>query len=346
MTDSTEELRTDGGDVAGDDASPFDTVSEYEETRRDKLQKTYDTYLYTPISIIWTDWRARIGFLILLTYVLMGVLGPQFVAETQVLDGEPYTGPFETLDHPLGTDRMGRDLFAQTIYSTSTILKMITAGALSTVGIGTVVGAVAGYKGGLTDTVLSSITDVFINIPGFPLVMVLALMYEEQIIGNPWAVGLLLSVAAWGGLARSIRSQVLTLRQEEFVEASRSLGVPTRTIVSKDILPHLMPFVVINLTNSARRVIFEAVALYYLGVLSFENLNWGSVLNLAEGANAHTRPDLLHWFLVPIIAIITLSMGLILLGQSLDRVFNPRVRARHERTTGDVEGEINTENNR
>ncbi|WP_226042610.1 ABC transporter permease [Natrinema sp. DC36] len=339
MTDNTDEPMTDGGSAI-DDASPFDVVSEYEETRKDKLRKLYDAYVYTPIAIIWTDWRARIGFTIVLTYLLMGVLGPVFIEQTEPLEGEALVLPFQSWEYPLGTDDMGRDLLAQTIYSTSTILKMVAAGAVSTVTIGTVVGSVAGYKGGMTDTVLSSITDVFINIPGFPLVMVLGLMFSDSLLGNPWAVGLLLSVAAWGGLARSIRSQVLTLRQEEFVEASRSLGLPTRTIVFKDIIPHLMPFVVINLTNAGRRVIFEAVALYYLGILPFQNLNWGSILNLAYGANAHTRMAAIHWFLVPMISIVVISIGLILLGQSLDRVFNPRVRARHEKTTGEVDEEV------
>ncbi|WP_408960282.1 ABC transporter permease [Natrinema sp. 74] len=339
MTDDTTEPTTDGGSTIGD-ASPFDVVSEYEETRRERLEKLYRSYIYTPISIVWTDWRARIGFTIVLTYLLMGILGPVFVEQTHTLDGPALITPFQSWEYPLGTDDMGRDLLAQTIYSTSNILKMVAAGAISTVAIGTIVGSIAGYKGGMTDTVLSSITDVFINIPGFPLVMVLGLMFDDVLLGNPWAVGLLLSVAAWGGLARSIRSQVLTLRQESFVEASRSLGLPTRTIVFKDIVPHLMPFIVINLTNSGRRVIFEAVALYYLGILPFQNLNWGSILNLAYSAQAHTRMALIHWFLVPMVAIVIISIGLILLGQSLDRVFNPRVRARHEKPDGEVDDEV------
>ncbi|GCF15880.1 peptide ABC transporter permease [Haloarcula mannanilytica] len=340
MTDTNRDHRTDGGNAVDGDASPFDIVSEYEETEADKLRKLYDAYVYTPIAIIWTDWRARIGFTIMLGYVLMGVVGPTFVEQTEVLEGPALAAPFETMEYPLGTDNMGRDLLSQTIYSTNTILKMVAAGATSTVLIGTIVGSIAGYKGGMTDTVLSSITDVFINIPGFPLVMVLGLMFDDVLLGNPWAVGLLLSVAAWGGLARSIRSQVLTLRQESFVESSRAMGLPTRTIVFKDIIPHLMPFVVINLTNAGRRVIFEAVALYYLGILPFQNLNWGSILNLAYGANAHTRLAALHWFLVPMVAIVVISIGLILLGQSLDRVFNPRVRARHEKTTAEVDDEV------
>ncbi|WP_123539112.1 ABC transporter permease [Halosimplex salinum] len=319
--------RTDGGNVGVD--SPFEVVSQVEETRLDRFRKLYDTYIRAPFLIIWTDWRARIGFTIVFTYLFMGLVGPHIIEPTEVGEAGALAKPFQNMDYPLGTDDMGRDLLSQVVFSTTEILKMVTSGALATVGVGTMVGAIAGYKGGWIDTVLSSITDIFINLPGLPTVMVLALLLP--IGNNPYVVGLLLSIAAWGGLARAIRSQMLTLRGESFVEASRAMGISSRAIIFKEIVPHLMPFVVINLTNAARRVIFSAVALYYLGILPFENLNWGITLNLAYGSGAHYRPGALHWFLVPMIAIIVFSVGLILLGQSLDRVFNPRVRARHEK---------------
>lgn len=328
------DARPDGGNVS----SPFEIVSEYEESRRDRYHKLYDAYVHAPIAIIWRDWRARIGFTLILFYLLMGLVGPLLVEPTQVTEGPALATPFESWEYPLGTDKMGRDLLSQTVYSTTTILKMMASGAVFTVGIGTIVGGLAGYKGGPVDTVLSSITDVFINLPGFPLVMILAALLP--IGGNPYMVGLLLSIGAWGGLARAIRSQVLTIRHEAFVEAARGMGIPTHRIVFKEIIPHLMPFVVINLTNAARRVIFEAVALYYLAILPFtsSSLNWGVILNQAYEEGAHYTGGALHWFLVPMVTIVGISIGLILLGQSLDRVFNPRVRARHERTT-DGDGE-------
>lgn len=338
-TDADRDARTDGGDVN----SPFEVVSQYEETRGERMRDLYDSYVYAPVAIVWRDWRARIGFTIVVSYLFMGIIGPFLVEPTTVGEGPALAQPFEHWTYPLGTDDMGRDLLSQTVYSTQTILKMVIAGAVFTVGTGTIVGAIAGYKGGTTDTVLSSITDVFINIPGFPLVMVLALLLP--IGGNPYVIGILLCVASWGGLARAIRSQMLTLRQESFVEAARAMGLPTRKIVFGEIVPHLMPYVVINLTNAGRRVIFEAVALYYLGILPFEDLNWGITLNLAYRAGAHYRPPALHWFLVPMVAIVFLSIGLILLGQSLDRVFNPRVRARHEKKTGDADSQTESNSN-
>lgn len=328
--------RPDGGNVN----SPFEVVSDYEETRSDRLHKYYDAFVRAPLAIVWRDWRARIGFTIVATYVLVGTVGVKIVEPTYPAEGPALAQPFETWAYPLGTDRQGRDLFAQVVHSTQEMLKMITSGALFTIVAGTTVGAIAGYKGGMTDTVLSSITDVFINLPGLPTVMVLALLLP--IGGNPYVIGILLCLVSWGGLARAIRSQVLTLRQESFVEASQAMGIPTRKIVFKEIVPHLMPFIVINLTNAARRVVFEAAALYFLGVLPWDNLNWGVTLNQAYTGQAFLRPKALHWFLVPMVAIIFISIGLVLLGQSLDRVFNPRVRARHEKTAA-AEEEIDGE---
>ncbi|AHG01639.1 ABC transporter permease (plasmid) [Halostagnicola larsenii XH-48] len=330
--DETErDVRADGGNVS----SPFEITSEYEESRRDRYRKLYDAYVHAPFAIIKSDWRARIGFTLILFYLLMGYVGPLLIEPTQATEGPALVQPFESWEYPLGTDNMGRDMLSQTVYSTTTMLKMMGSGALFTVGIGTIVGGLAGYKGGLTDTVLSSITDVFINLPGFPLVMILAALLP--IGGNPYMVGLLLSVGAWGGLSRAVRSQVLTIRHESFVEAARGMGISTHRIVFKEIIPHLMPYIVINFTNAARRIIFSAVALYFLAILPFSSssLNWGIMLNEAYGEGAHYTTGALHWFIIPMLTIVGISIGLILLGQSLDRVFNPRVRARHERTTAE-----------
>ncbi|GAB7021148.1 ABC transporter permease [Halostagnicola bangensis] len=327
---------TDGGSVN----SPFETISDIEETRRDRYRKRYENYVYAPFSIIWDDWRARIGLAIIALYVFVGTVGVFLVEPTTNLDGSAFIQPFETWEHPFGTDRMGRDLFADTIHSTRPILIMMASGGLFTVTVGTVFGTIAGYKGGMTDTVLSSITDVFINIPGLPLVIVLAVMFEPR---NPVLVGILLSIAAWAGLARAIRSQVLTMRRESFTEAARAMDVSTSRIIRKDILPRLMPYIVINMMNATRNIIFSAVGLYFLGVLPFEDQNWGITLYLAYDAGAHYRPGALHWLLIPMIAIIGISVGLILLGQSLDRVFNPRVRARHRNGEAEAEGSEDVE---
>lgn len=347
-------VETDGGQATPSPLETLEASSDSEVSRRDSLRRLYRQFVVAPAAVLWDDWRARVGGFIVLSYVLVGLFGPMIVQETYTNEGPRLLQPFDpqyliplvdtpdvTLNlgvweftftglfvwkFPLGTDNVGGDLFARTIYSTRPVLKMILAGGLFTVGVGTVVGLLSGYKGGVVDDVLSTVTDIFLNIPGLPLVIVLAGIFTPS---NPYLVGMLLAVAAWAGLARSIRSQVLTLRNESFTEASRTMGLSTSRIVTLDILPHLMPYVTVNLVNAARNIIFSAVGLYFIGVLPFDNPNWGVTLSLAYNNSAMYMLSRLHWLLVPIVAIVGLSMGLILLAQSLDRVFNPRVRAKH-----------------
>ncbi|MFC4986443.1 ABC transporter permease [Saliphagus infecundisoli] len=328
-------LRGDGGQVG----TPFDTTADVRETRWDRYGRAIDGYIRMPLTIMRQDWRSIVGLSIVAVYLLMGTVLTWTVEPTRTGDGPQFVQPFETWEYPLGTNEMGQDLFAQTVHSTGPVLTMMASGALFTVVMGTFFGLVAGYKGGEVDTVLSSITDVFINIPGLPLVIVLSVLFEPT---HPISVGILLAVAAWAGLARAIRSQVLAIRDESFVEAARMMDVPTPELLIKEILPHLMPYIMVNLVNAARTIIFSAVALYYLGVLPFADANWGVMLNQAYHAGAIYRPDATHWLVVPMVAIAGISIGLLLIAQSLDRVFNPRVRARHA-DTGDAEDGDGTE---
>ncbi|MCU4742564.1 ABC transporter permease [Halobacteria archaeon AArc-m2/3/4] len=325
-------VRSDGGTVDTD--SPFETTSTVTETRGDRIDRFLEEYIRTPWSILRNDWRAMVGFAIVSFYIIVGTVGVYLVDSTYPAHGPQMVGAFENWDFPLGTTSAGRDVLAMTVHSTPSILIMMASGAVFTIVVGTFFGVVAGYKGGIVDTALSTITDVFINIPGLPLVIVLATLLEDW-INNPVTLGVLLAVAAWAGLARAIRSQVLTIRNESFVESARAMDLSTRWILTKEILPHLMPYIVVNMVNAARTIIFAAVALYFLGVLPFSDANWGVMLNNAYHAGALYRPSAYHWLLTPMIAISGIAIGLILLAQSLDRVFNPRIRARHQDVGGD-----------
>lgn len=316
-----EVLRTDGGSTA-----PFTTTAQVEETRWDRYSKKFDTYVQRPFSIVRHDVRAILGFGLIGLYLLMGATAVFALEPTQPFDGQPYIGPFQTWEHPLGTNKLGQDLMYQAFYSIVPLGKMMISGALFTVGMGTVFGVLSGYKGGMVDRILTTITDVFINLPGLPLVIVLAILFSPK---DEFVIGILLSVASWAGLARALRSQVLTLRGESFVEAARAMDIPVHRLLYKEVLPHLMPYITVNTAGAARSVIFAAVGLYFLGILPFTGANWGTMLSQAYGSDSFFAMGRVHWLLIPLIFIIGFSVGLILLAQSLDRVFNPRVRARH-----------------
>lgn len=315
----------------GSSVSEFQQMADVSLTDSERRRQWLDEKVLAPARIVWSDWRARTGGIIVLIYLLMGTIGPFLISEPSPNQGGYLIGAFRTLEFPLGTTASGVDLLSQTVHATPPMLAMIASGAVFSVFFGTIIGTVAGYKGGTLDRVLMVVTDVMLTIPGLPLTIVL--VAALQIEGNPLVIGILITVNAWAGLARAIRSQVLTLRDAEYVEASRIMGMDTSVILSGDIVPNLMPYITMNFVQQARAVIFGSVGLYFLGVLPYNSANWGVMMNAAVNrAGAVSSPAAFHWLLVPMLTIIVLALGLTLLAQGADRIFNPRVRARHAET--------------
>jgi peptide/nickel transport system permease protein len=238
-----------------------------------------------------------------------------------------------TLENGLlfGTDKFGQDLLALTIHSTPAMFKMILAGSVFATSVAVLVGIVSGYRGGLTDRVAMTVSDIVLTVPGLPLTLVLVATIEPS---NPYFIGIILTTASWAGLARNIRSEVLTIRDYSYVESSRLSGIGTFRVLVRDILPNLAPYILINFVSSARGVIFGSVGLYFLGVLPFTNQNWGIMLNQAYNNGALLDPSRFYWIFVPIVTITGLSVSLVLMAQGLDRLFNPRIRAGEEDENG------------
>ncbi|WP_266081392.1 ABC transporter permease [Haladaptatus caseinilyticus] len=330
--------RTDGGTSGhSGSAGPVDesiftqTANVPELTPREKARRTFERRIYAPVAVLLNDWRALFGSLILLGFVVMGTVGVYLIPEASVMEGPIFVPPFTNWEYPLGTGVMGKSILKQVVHATPAMLQMILAGALLSVCLGTVIGTVAGYRGGRTDYVLMSITDVVLTIPGIALVIVLASIYQPE---QPLVVGLILGIDNWPRLARTVRSQVLSIREESFTEASRIMGLSETRILRKDIISNLMPYISVNFANSSRNIIFESIALYFLGILPHSTLNWGVMMDKAYSNADLTNPDQIHWLLVPMALIILISLGFILLAQGLDRVFNVRLRSRHETAAG------------
>jgi len=325
---------TDGGSTV----SEFERTAEVTLSAGDRRRQWIEEKLLAPARIVWGDWRARTGLLVVSMYLLLGIVGPHVVAAPSPNQGRRLLGAFKSLEHPLGTTQNGVDILSQTVHATPAMLLMLTAGAVFTVVLGTAIGTASGYKGGRFDRVTMTINDMFMTIPGLPLTIVLASVL--QIEGHPIVIGVLITINAWAGLARAIRSQVLTLRDAEYVEASRIMGIRTPRIVLGDIVPNLMPYITMNFVQQARAVIFGSVGLYFLGVLPYTSVNWGVMMNAAvKRAGATASPAAFHWLVVPMVTVILLALGLTLLAQGADRVFNPRVRARHAETIEDGAGD-------
>ncbi|MCU4975477.1 ABC transporter permease [Halobacteria archaeon AArc-m2/3/4] len=322
----------------------LETTDDVEPTTRSERWRVWiDLWILTPLQIMWKDRRTRYGSLIILLYFMVGTVGVRLVSPATQNEGPAYVQPFdfeythmvygyEVWQFPLGTNGFGEDIFAQTIHATPAMLQMMLAGGVFTAFVGAVVGIVAGYKRGTTERILMTAADIQIAIPGLPLLIVLAMALQPR---SPIVVGLILGITSWAGLARALHSQVLALRSESYVEASRLMGFGSFPIMRDDLIPNIMPFIMINFMNAAIGIIHLSVGLYFLGVLPFTTDNWGVMINFAYNHGALLSWAGLPWLLAPIFAISLLGYGITIFSQGMDRLFNPRVRARHATTMDD-----------
>ncbi len=266
-----------------------------------------------------------LGLTILLIYVLMALLGPVIFPPQIALVANPakvFQGP--TWADPLGTDFQGVSVLAEVVLGARGVLMVGVSAAFFIVVLGVLVGLLAGFVGGLVDTVLMRITDLFIAVPQFPLLLLVASILNTS---SPWMLVLMLSLTSWGGLARSIRSQVLSLRERDFVEAARGLRLGTRNIALRVILPNMLSYVAMNFMISITGAIYAEVGLLFLGVTPFSPDNWGVMLRQAAGTSgALYTPKSMFYVLAPLLAILLLQSGIIFILGALDEVFNPRLR--------------------
>lgn len=332
---------TDGGQPIDEDIFT-QTADVPDPTADERLRRFIDVYVRAPASVALEDVRTIIGGTIVLLFFLTATVGVAVIPEPSAFQGpllqapwvgDPLAPPYWSLEHPLGTNAQGADMFKLLVHSSDFMLKMILAGALLSIFLGTVVGTVSGYKGGPIASVLMTVTDVLMTIPGIVLVVVIASVYTPK---DPVVIGVILGIDNWPRLARAIRSQVLSLREESFTEASRVMGLSEVHILRRDIITNLMPYISVNFAFAARSIIIESVALYFLGLLPFDpNMaNWGVMMNRAYRRVNLTDPAEVHWLVVPMVVMLVLSLGFILLAQGIDRVFNVRLRARHANTVG------------
>lgn len=276
--------------------------------------------------ILWESLKHKpsrmFGAVIVVIYVFFAVFGRLLYRGTLPADANNLFGP-PSLSHPLGTDFQGVDVLALLMTGTQYVLLSAAMASLITVVIGVTIGLYAGFRQGFTDSALMRVTDIILTIPNFPLLLVLSIVWK---FGSPWTMGIVLGITGWGGLARAIRAQTMSLRSRGFVEAARGLGFPVRYIVFKELLPNMAPFVAMNLLMGITNSIYSQVGLFYLGVLPFTSSNWGVMIQLAVNNGVTLTGVGLSYLLSPLIAILLLTLGVVLLIDALDEVFNPRLR--------------------
>lgn len=228
--------------------------------------------------------------------------------------------PFQIGEHPLGQNTIGKDYFALVMKGAQQSLFIAFAVGLLATFLGTAIGAIAGYFRGIAEALLMRMTDLFIIIPLLVLAAVLGRMAEGS---NVFVLAGVLGLVSWTGLARLVRGEVLSLREREFVAASRAIGTPSPTIIVRHILPNALGTIIVNATLLISSAILLESALSYLdfGVQSPET-SLGLLISQYETALT-TRPWLFWW---PGMFILAIALCVNFIGDGLRDAFDPRQR--------------------
>jgi peptide/nickel transport system permease protein len=274
---------------------------------------------------MWGDSIGRAGIILLSITVVVAVFGPMLFPFDPSLVGTTAKAILAppSVEHLLGTDELGRDVLRATLEGARVSLMVgLTATAVSII-VGTLVGLSSGYRLGRLDDFLMRLTDFFLVLPTLPLTIVLAALVGQSL----GVIILVIGLTSWPGTARIVRSQVLSLRERQFVMRIRALGATDRRIVGLHILPNVMPLIFANTVLVIAGSILAEATLAFLGLGDPTHISWGTMLHFAFVAGATGRGA--WWYILPPgIGIVVVVLGFALSGHTLDRILNPRLRSR------------------
>ncbi len=271
-----------------------------------------------------------LGFLGVTFFFVMTVFGPLFIeyeGETRFDRRVPgkltlLQGPSE--EHPLGLDWKGRSVLSQIVYGgQKLIITSVQAGVFSTV-LAVGVGALAALVGGWLDQILSAIANFILTIPQFPLLLVLTsiLTFDNRIY-----LALLLAALSWPVLMRAVRAQVLSLRERDYVQAAFALDLGLFHIITREVLPNLISYIMVNMIFSIRTAMYSMVGLVFLGLVPLEEPDWGVMIFNGRQQGVIFSTDAASMLISPILAIALFQLSLVLFTRSLEEIFNPRLRS-------------------
>ncbi len=221
-------------------------------------------------------------------------------------------------DHLLGTNELGQDLLSRVLAGgRNSIMVGLLGAGLATL-IGTLVGMVSGYFGGLTDQILSRLIDVVIAVPVFPLLIILSAHYSLSL----YAMGSIMGVVGWCACARIVRAQVLSLSQWPFVQGVRAMGASHVYILFRYILPFVLPLSVVKFVFALQGYLLMGVGLGFIGLGDAQTIDWGWILNHAFTSGGLSA-GCWWWFLAPVGAIVVASLSIAMIGYSLEQRSHP-----------------------
>ena len=270
----------------------------------------------------FNDRRAVVGAVILIVLALMALLAPLLARYSpSQLSNDTWLRP--SADHWLGTTALGQDVFSQLLYgSRLSLLVGLVTGLIATT-ISVIVGLASAFFGGIVDDVLSGITNIFLVLPGLPLVIVAAAYLQVSGVVPVVAV---ISLTGWAWGARVLRSQALSLRDRDFVQAAIASGEGPARVIFAEILPNMVGLIAANFFGAALYAVLAEAGLEFLGVGDVSQVTWGTMLYWAQSSQALLQ-GAWPWIAAPGLCIAALGTAFALLNFAVDEVANPRLRS-------------------
>jgi peptide/nickel transport system permease protein len=281
-------------------------------------------------SSFWSIYRQNsmglIGLAILVFFALMAIFGPYLVTiSTLSIDGVTKALHPPTQGYWLGTDDLGKDIFAGVIIGSRVSLLVGVAATTISMIIGTLIGIISGFYGKTVDAILMRFTDVFLVIPWLPLMLVMAALLGPS-LGN---IIFVIGITSWAGTARIIRSQTLSIKERPYVERARAIGSGDAHIMFYHILPNVFPLIFANTVLVAAIAILSETTLSFLGMGDPTQVTWGMMLHFAFSMGAVSF-GAWWWLLPPGICVVLVVLSFTFIGYALDEVLNPKLRRRDQ----------------
>jgi peptide/nickel transport system permease protein len=278
-----------------------------------------------------------VGLLILLAFAVVAIFPELFVGKLETAvsaSGARLAGP--AAGHVLGTDELGRDMLNLTIHGARISMAIGLMATFITIVVGALVGIVAGYTGGVLDTILMRISDVFLVLPTVVLAIILAPVVLDVIGADAELFGIratlivivvVIGLTSWATTARIIRSQVLSLKERMFVDRARVIGAGSGHIMRRHILPNVINLIVAQSVLTFATAVFTETTLAFIGLGDPFAPSWGEILNAAQTSGA---PGLGAWWYIapPAICVVLVVLAFTLVGNALDDILNPKTGAR------------------
>ncbi len=264
-----------------------------------------------------------LGLIGVSAFVLLSYAGPLVVPLQTTVDIENiYRTP--SLAHPLGTDFQGRDVLNQIVYGGRDILSVAFLAAFFSTAVAITFGSLAATLGGKVDTIVLAVADIVLTVPHLIVLIVVAALFRPE---GFLVLALLLASLQWAGLLRQVRSQILSLKEREYVEAARSLDLGLFYVIFREMLPNMASYIAIHFIFAMTGAVYAQVGLIVLGLVPLSGSNWGIMLYFAQSQGALYFSDSFWYILSPILAISLFQLSLVALASGLEDVFNPRLRA-------------------